>query len=97
MEINDILEEDLLNMFGEFEVGLDAKVNKKVENKSSTVKVATTEINVKDSVDPQYDITPSKSSRALEIDSNSVDNFATLLKELLNNKTIEITIKIKDN
>ena len=38
----------------------------------------------------------SLSSEAIELSRDSVDGIAVLLKELLNNKTLEITIKIKD-
>ena len=34
-------------------------------------------------------------SESINLDSSNIDTIASLLKELLNNKTIEITIKIK--
>lgn len=39
--------------------------------------------------------TPTPTS-SMEVSKDSVDSIAVLLKELLNNKTLEITIKIKD-
>jgi len=38
----------------------------------------------------------SLTSEPIELSRDSVDGIAELLKELLNNKTLEITIKIKD-
>jgi hypothetical protein len=38
----------------------------------------------------------SKQKNSVEINSNSVNELSTLISQLLQNKTLEITIKIKD-
>lgn len=92
MEIEDILEEDLLEVFSEFE---SQKEIKKVPNEKINREK---EINI-DPIEENFafEKAPVKGGKILEIDSSNVDSFALLLKELLNNKTIEITIKLKEN
>lgn len=95
MEIDDILEEDLLDVFNDVAVKktVSAKnIDTKKEDKVSHSVVV-------DDFEKLYSEQPiqKKTSKTLEINSENIDNVTVLLKELLNNKTIEITIKIKEN
>ncbi len=95
MEIDDILEEDLLEIFSDISVGKVTKIqntSKKVEDTVSYESSLDID-NFKESHSKQ----PIRTSKSLEINSQNVDQFAILLKELLNNKTIEISIKIKES
>jgi hypothetical protein len=93
MEIDDILEEDLLSAFSGFESKKETKkalqVERTIAEDFSIERDENKEVLHKE---PKQNTT-----KTLEIDSSNVDNFAFILKELLNNKTIEITIKLKDN
>lgn len=95
MEIDDILEEDLLDVFNDVAVKktVSAKnIDTKKEDKVSHSVVV-------DDFEKLYSEQPiqKKTAKTLEINSENIDNVTVLLKELLNNKTIEITIKIKEN
>jgi len=95
VEIDDILEEDLLDIFSGFElkatnhIGSDKSKNDISQNTDVEVK------NLKELVG-ESSIQKQTTSKVLEIGSHNVEDFSSLLKELLNNKTIEITIKIKE-
>ena len=96
MEIDDILEEDFLSIFNSFESSDNGKV------KDTKIAEPKGEKSVELELDEDFQIEEPESvqrpsTKVLEIDSSNVDNFALLLKELLNNKTIEISIKIKEN
>lgn len=99
MEIDDILEEDLLDIFSGFEVKKtnndDGNSDKKTKNNVSK-DIEIVEENFEELFNENRMQKETK-SKVLEIDSDNVENFSLLLKELLNNKTIEITIKIKEN
>lgn len=97
MEIDDILEEDLLEIFSGLSVG---KANKSQNTNTKTKDTLSYDNGVNiDNFEEVHNEQPIKkqTSKALEINSENVDQFAILLKELLNNKTIEISIKIKES
>lgn len=93
MEIDDILEEDLLDIFNSFDGPKGTKVtlskNESVDELSDLLNEPIKETKSQSILDE------SVISKPLSIDSSNIDSIASLLKELLNNKTIEITIKIK--
>ena len=83
MDLENISEEDLINALGD--MSLDTKpIEKKVTPQVTNIPEELSE--------PQIE----KTSSSIEIDSSSIDSLAMVLKELLQNKTIEITIKVKD-
>ncbi len=96
MEIDDILEEDLLDIFDSFDSSKTINtIALKKESRSD-------ELFDNDFLDQPIDQIVSQSlknengaSKSFSMDSGNIDTLASLLKELLNNKTIEITIKIK--
>jgi hypothetical protein len=96
VEIDDILEEDLLSIFNVFEV--NNSTNKQTVKKAS-VKESLGEVFIEENFNDKVENQATQKSvgKVLEIDSQNVESFALLLKELLNNKTIEISIKIKEN
>ncbi len=95
MEIDDILEEDLLDVFN------DVAVKKTVSTKNIDTKKEdkVSHSVVLDDLEKSYSEQPmqKKTAKTLEINGENIDGITMLLKELLNNKTIEITIKIKEN
>jgi hypothetical protein len=97
VEIDDILEEDLLDVFNSATsngASKSTKTNKKVDDEVSYVTATP-----KDDFDQLFEEKPPKkqTTKVLEIEGGDIENFAMILKELLNNKTIEITIKIKES
>lgn len=96
MEIDDILEEDLLDIFDGItnpniivpKVGSKTDLEKDLFSKDQF-----------DDIQLSEDISSAKQdekqSNVITLDGGNIDTIASLLKELLNNKTIEITIKIK--
>jgi len=85
MDIDNISEEDLM----------DALNNTSIEDSSSNEKVETvTPVEIKNDV--QEEKIESVKESTLCLDGSSLDTLVPLLKELLQNKTIEISIKIKD-
>ncbi|MCK5293438.1 MAG: hypothetical protein KAJ49_02215 [Arcobacteraceae bacterium] len=90
IDLDNILEDDLMDALSD--LGIMATSSPKVENSIS---------NIDDITIPEPIIEEIKKVETQNINissfSSDIDNIAHLLKELLNNKTIEITIKIKDN
>jgi len=95
VEIDDILEEDLLDIFSGFELKTTNHVGSEKKKNDISQKSGVEVENVKELVG-ENPIQKQASSKVLEIGSHNVEDFSALLKELLNNKTIEITIKIKE-
>ncbi|MDX9742592.1 MAG: hypothetical protein RBT59_02105 [Arcobacteraceae bacterium] len=95
MEIDDILEEDLLDIFSGFELNTTNDVGSEKKKNTTSQKSAVEVENLKELVG-ENPIQKETTSKVLEIGSHNVEDFSSLLKELLNNKTIEITIKIKE-
>jgi hypothetical protein len=98
VEIDDILEEDLLDVFSGFELNKTNNIgsdNNKIKNHvSQNIEIEEEDL---ETVCNEKPIQKQTTSKVLEIGSHNVEDFSALLKELLNNKTIEITIKIKEN
>jgi TATA-box binding protein (TBP) (component of TFIID and TFIIIB) len=97
MEIDDILEEDLLDIFNSpetHEKNISTKSNKDTKNDYKTaIEKFQDNVEIEDySTSMNID---NITSSSIVIDSQNIDNIGMILKELLNNKTIEITIKIK--
>jgi hypothetical protein len=88
MDIDNILEEDLMAALD----GMDMTDVSSVEVSKPEPKVEEKIVN--ESVEPQTPSIPDTSSHTIEASSMDI---AALLKELLNNKSLEITIKLKDN
>jgi hypothetical protein len=96
MEIDDILEEDLLDIF-------DGITNPNIIVPKGGSKVDLEEDLFSkdqfDDIEMRDDLTitkkDDKQSNVMTLNSENIDTISSLLKELLNNKTIEITIKIK--
>jgi hypothetical protein len=82
MDLDNILENDLIDALGDL----------------NAISTDTTEPVVDDITINETIVEPTE-EKTISINSASgnIDNIANLLKELLDNKTIEITIKIKDN
>jgi len=78
-QIDEIFEDDLLS-------ALDTEVTT-----SSTIKEPISE-NIEEKSNKKDDISISEE---LKINSNNIDDVTALIKELLNNKTLELSIKIK--
>ena len=96
MELDDILEDDLIKIFGNIQekpIQSKQKEPQKVVSESTPepikktieVKSATTQIQNSDLC-----------SRDIEVTKSNFSDIASLLQELLSNKKIEITITIKD-
>ena len=81
MELDDILENEILEALSEID---NVTVTKETQQ-TPTETISTT---TKEEV--------SQNSSSVNVDASSIDQIANLLKQLVNNKTIEITIKIKD-
>lgn len=95
MEIDDILEEDLLDIFSGFELKTTNHVGSEKKKNDISQKSDVEVENLKE-LGGESSIQRQTTSKVLEIGSHNVEDFSALLKELLNNKTIEITIKIKE-
>ena len=93
MDIDEILEDDLMDALGN--IGELSNVEIKVPETSNVPLVEEDEIVDNMSKDVTEQTVSSNSTSSINIDSSNIDSIALLLKELLNNKTIEITIKIK--
>lgn len=81
IDIDSILENDLMDALGD------------IEN-LPTVDVSVPEIVVED--EPIIE-TQTSTDQTMNIDNTNIDNIAQLIKDLLKDKTIEITIKVKGN
>jgi hypothetical protein len=91
MEIDNILEEDLMAALD----GLDMSDMSTVTLPSKDeIKPTTTESIEENILENSVETTPTASTQS--IDASSLD-VVSLLKELLNNKSLEITIRVKDN
>lgn len=110
MEIEDILEEDLLSMMDEFNIPHTTTVKKNKEIVTPLTKEKVNTIDMEDNtleqdifevpIETKLEKTKAKSVKQesfSNLDSSNIGDIAKLLQELLTNKTIEITIKIKDN
>lgn len=87
MDFDNISEDDLLNALGD--MSIDVKPSATTEETQVT--------NIPEELsNPEPISTQSSSATSLELNSGSIDAIAVLLKELMQNKTIEISIKIKD-
>jgi hypothetical protein len=95
VEIDDILEEDLLDIFSGFELKTTNHVGSEKKKNDISQKSDVEVENLKE-LGGESSIQRQTTSKVLEIGSHNVEDFSALLKELLNNKTIEITIKIKE-
>jgi len=90
-EANDIIEEDSSSIDepdGNNQNGIIS------EDEASLEKEWESSLNIEE--EPQNTIEEESSNQDIEIPTVSSSSLASLLSELLNNKTIEITIKIKD-
>jgi hypothetical protein len=93
MEIDNILEEDLMAALD----GLDMSDMSTVTLPSKDeIKPTTTESIEENILENSVETTPAASTSSQSIDASSLD-VVSLLKELLNNKSLEITIRVKDN
>jgi len=92
IDIDNISEDDLLDALGSLGVETTPSSNlpetiddiediQQIDNTPSTIE----------------DDSLTHTEQTISIDSSNIDNIANLFKELLNNKSIEITIKLKDN
>lgn len=94
MDIDNISEEDLINALGDLSVGEDFAAEQSsdinIDMESSQTPLETLE---EENIEKPIQ---TSNSETVELNSDSINSVATLLKELLKNKTIEITIKIKD-
>ena len=82
-QIDEIFEDDLLT-------ALDTEI-------SQTTKIEDTnnEINTSEISNNEEESEDSTNSNELQINSSNIDDVTSLIKELLNNKTLELSIKIK--
>lgn len=92
MDIDNISEDDLLSALGDLSIG-DSSLEK--EEISLPAMGMESEFN-NEPLETLNNAAVSSKTSTIDINSESFDSVAMLLKELLNNKTIEITIKIKD-
>jgi hypothetical protein len=93
MEIDNILEEDLMAALD----GLDMSDMSTVTLPSKDeIKPTTTESIEENILENSVETTPATSTSSQSIDASNLD-VVSLLKELLNNKSLEITIRVKDN
>lgn len=93
IDIENILEDDLMDALSS--LGSLETQTTKIINKAPSIE------KIDDITIPEPSIDTNINSEVQNINLNSsssnIDDIARLLKELLNNKTIEITIKLKDN
>ena len=102
MDIDSILENDLMDALGD--MGSSVNISEPVfedisikKNAPKEIDLISNEIEENNSYENENEIVNTNSnSNSINLDSSNIDSIASLLKELLNNKTIEITIKIKD-
>ena len=99
MDIDSILEDDLLDALG----GLGELDNNDLDTQNNESIIEEDIPSISEKIEYE-DISSNEqtisdeiqnNTSSINIDSSNIDSIATLLKELLNNKTIEITIKIK--
>lgn len=88
MDIDNISEEDLMDALNDISIE-DSSSDEKVEPIETIAPVETKN-------DVQEEKIESVKESTLCIDGSSLDTLVPLLKELLQHKTIEISIKIKD-
>lgn len=93
MDIDEILEDDLIDALGN--MGELANVEIKIPEITNVPLAVEEKIVDNVSEDVTEQTVSNNISSSVSIDSSNIDSIALLLKELLNNKTIEITIKIK--
>ena len=93
MDIDEILEDDLIDALGN--MGELANVEIKIPEITNVPLAVEEKIVDNVSKDVTEQTVSNNISSSVSIDSSNIDSIALLLKELLNNKTIEITIKIK--
>ena len=96
MELDDILEDDLIKIFGNIQ---EKPIESKQQQTQKIVSEPTPEPTKKTANTENLNLQISdtnRSSRDIEITKNNFSDIASLLKQLLNNKKIEITITIKD-
>ena len=91
-DLDNILEDDLMDALGD----LGSMVATSSDKGISSEKPVIDDITIKEPIIKKNVEAVSQSLNITASDS-SIDNIANLLRELLNNKTIEITIKIKDS
>jgi hypothetical protein len=86
MDFDNISEEDLMSVLGDMNLG-----------STSTTSKAPKEItNIPDELADLTNDNSTSVPSTLTLDGNSLDGLGEILKQLLQNKTIEITIKVKD-
>jgi hypothetical protein len=88
VDIDNILEDDLLDALSNLgaTITTSPKIEKVQEQENVSTEISEQDIKTEDkSIDAN-----------ISLHSGNIDDIASLLKELLNNKSIEITIKLKD-
>jgi len=92
MELDNILEDDLISALENFETA-------EVDSTKEEIKVVETKAEEKVVPNQIIEQTNNKAepSLNLEASNNNLNSIGKFLQELLNNKTLEITIKLKDN
>jgi len=96
-QLDQLIESDILDALGEENPNSDIDINK--ENSSEIVIEDAVEeaLELMGCVDEDIELQEMKSKeKEINIINASSNDLASLLSQLLNNKTIEITIKIKD-
>ena len=91
MELDSILEDDLMSALENFETTVIDSSSKKTsvveaEPKEEIISTQAEQTNIE-----------TKPSLNMEANSDNLNSIGKFLQELLNNKTLEITIKLKDN
>jgi len=86
-QIDEIFEEDLLS-------ALDVDVSDISSSNSNESRNINEEISIDETIQ-ENSIVDDKITNELKIDSSNIDDVTALIKELLNNKTLELSIKIK--
>ncbi|HFU75320.1 MAG TPA: hypothetical protein ENK66_03655 [Arcobacter sp.] len=86
MDIDNISENDLMNALGD----LGSSISSDTQNESNTIE------ETRPVIEEISSLSPETTNNTINVSSDSLDSLVPLLKELLANKTLEITIKIKD-
>ncbi|HIP11904.1 MAG TPA: hypothetical protein EYG97_05130 [Arcobacter sp.] len=90
MDIDSILEDDLMDALENLGDLNNIEVSKEV------IEPIINEEKIEESITEETPIVETTSlSSSISVESTNIDSIALLIKELLNNKTIEISIKIK--
>jgi len=92
IDIDNISEDDLLDALGSLgiETTPSANLPETIDDIEDIQQIDSTSTNIEND-------SSTHTEQTISIDSSNIDNIANLFKELLNNKSIEITIKLKDN